>query len=417
MPEWVATLICPDDDFDGAPLLRCEFTLDNGHGPVIGATLHATAHGVFEAYLNGQRVSDDVLSSRLEQLRMAAALPELRRHGTCCDRRPYSASPSATGGSAAGWAGPAAGPITAMSWAPSRSWRSSSATATFRPWSPTSPGPRAPRPSWPTTSTTGKRSTLGSCSDDWLLPGFSDPSWTGVHSGELDLATLTPYVGPPVRRQEELAPVRIWTSPSGRTLVDFGQNLVGWISVRVQGAAGTVVTLRHAEVLEHDELGVRPAAYGQGHGPVHPQRWGGRVRANLHLPRLPLCRGRRLARASSTPDALTAVVVSSELRRIGTFECSDELLNQLHRNVVWGTRGNFLDVPTDCPQRDERLGWTGDLAAFAPSAAYLFDVDALPPRLVAGSGGRTDGRRRDGAVRGARCPQVHRAPLPLPSAR
>ena len=72
---------------------------------------------------------------------------------------------------------------------------------------------------------------------------------------------------------------------------------------------------------------------------------------------------------------MTAVVVSSELQRIGEFECSDELLNQLHRNVVWGTRGNFLDVPTDCPQRDERLGWTGDIAVFAPSAAYLFDVE------------------------------------------
>jgi alpha-L-rhamnosidase len=76
-----------------------------------------------------------------------------------------------------------------------------------------------------------------------------------------------------------------------------------------------------------------------------------------------------------TADALTAVVVSSELQRTGEFECSNELLNQLHRNVVWGTRGNFLDVPTDCPQRDERLGWTGDIAVFAPTAAYLFDVD------------------------------------------
>jgi alpha-L-rhamnosidase len=75
-----------------------------------------------------------------------------------------------------------------------------------------------------------------------------------------------------------------------------------------------------------------------------------------------------------TPDSLAAVVVHSDLRRTGYFECSDELLNRLHRNVVWGTRGNFVDVPTDCPQRDERLGWTGDLAVFAPTAAYLFDV-------------------------------------------
>ena len=78
--------------------------------------------------------------------------------------------------------------------------------------------------------------------------------------------------------------------------------------------------------------------------------------------------------ARLTADSLEAVVVHSDLRRTGHFECSDDLLNQLHRNAVWGLRGNFLDVPTDCPQRDERLGWTGDLAVFAPSAAFLYDV-------------------------------------------
>ena len=72
----------------------------------------------------------------------------------------------------------------------------------------------------------------------------------------------------------------------------------------------------------------------------------------------------------------------SDLRRTGNFECSDPLLNQLHRNVVWGLKGNFLDVPTDCPQRDERLGWTGDIAVFAPSAAFLYDVERLPARLA-----------------------------------
>ncbi len=75
---------------------------------------------------------------------------------------------------------------------------------------------------------------------------------------ELDFSTLTPYIGPPVRRQEELQPIKIWTSPAGKTLVDFGQNLVGWVRARVQGPAGTTITLRHAEVLEHDELGTRP---------------------------------------------------------------------------------------------------------------------------------------------------------------
>ena len=192
----------------------------------------------------------------------------------------------------------------------------------------------------------------------------------------LDLATLVPYIGPPTRRLTELAPVDIWTSPAGKTLVDFGQNLVGWLRFEVQGPAGTEITLRHAEVLEHDELGVRPLRTAAA-----TDRFilsGGR---DLFEPTLTF-HGFRYAEVEGWPgdlsvDDLRAVVVSSDLRRTGEFECSDELLNQLHRNVVWGTLGNFLDVPTDCPQRDERLGWTGDIAAFAPTAAYLFDVDGF----------------------------------------
>ena len=189
------------------------------------------------------------------------------------------------------------------------------------------------------------------------------------------LRRLTPYIGPPVRRQEELRPVEIWTSPAGKTLVDFGQNLVGWVRLTVRGAAGTRITVRHAEVLEHGELGVRPLRTAEATDRFILSGGDDDVRADLHVPRLPLRRGRRLARRAHS-KAITAVVVHSDLRRIGEFECSDDLLNQLHRNVVWGTRGNFLDVPTDCPQRDERLGWTGDIAVFAPSAAYLFDVRA-----------------------------------------
>ena len=132
--------------------------------------------------------------------------------------------------------------------------------------------------------------------------------------------------------------------------------------------------VRHAEVLEDGELGIRPLRAAQATDRFILVRRRRTLRADLDLPRLPLRRGHRLARRASTADVLEAVVVHSELRRTGNFECSDPLLNQLHRNVVWGLRGNFLDVPTDCPQRDERLGWTGDIAVFAPTAAYLFDV-------------------------------------------
>ena len=101
----------------------------------------------------------------------------------------------------------------------------------------------------------------------------------------------------------------------------------------------------------------------------------------------------RLAGRARLPTSLEAVVVHSDLRRTGRFACSDDLLNQLHRNVVWGLRGNFLDVPTDCPQRDERLGWTGDIAVFAPTAAFLYDVAGFLARLAGRPRPRAAGRR------------------------
>ena len=211
-------------------------------------------------------------------------------------------------------------------------------------------------------------------SDAWLQRGFSDVAWTGVHRAELDFGTLTPYVGPPVSRQEELPPIKIWTSPAGKTLVDFGQNLVGWVRARVQGPAGTTITLRHAEVLENDELGTRPLRSAKA-----TDRFILSGGDDVFEPTFTF-HGFRYVEVDGWPgeltsDVLTAVVVSSKLQRTGEFECSNELLNQLHRNVVWGLRGNFLDVPTDCPQRDERLGWTGDIAVFTPTATNLFDVD------------------------------------------
>ena len=183
---------------------------------------------------------------------------------------------------------------------------------------------------------------------------------------------LVEYVGPPVVRHEEIRPVQIWQSPAGKTLIDFGQNLVGWLKFSVRGERGQTITLRHAEVLEHGELGVRPLRTAKCTDELILSG-----REDFFEPTFTF-HGFRYAEVTGWPgeltaDSLVAVVVSSELERIGDFECSDPMLNQLHRNVVWGQRGNFVDVPTDCPQRDERLGWTGDLAVFAPTAVFLFD--------------------------------------------
>jgi alpha-L-rhamnosidase len=369
---WSALPIAPNEDFDGAPLLRTEFGLAEGHGPVTRATLHATAHGVFEAHLNGQPVSDDVLSPGWSSYEWRL---RYRSYDVTALLQPTSVLGIALGN---GWFRGRLG------WGGARALYGKELAALAQLEVEFSDG-------YAQTVVTDESWTAGPSavlfndlydgqaidarrySDAWLEPGFSDEAWTGVHRAELDFSTLTPYIGPPVRRQEQLRPIKIWTSPAGKTLVDFGQNLVGWVRASVQGPAGTTITLRHAEVLEKDELGTRPLRTAKAtdrfilsggedvfepaftfHGfrYVEVDGWAGEL----------------------TSDALTAVVVSSELRRIGEFECSNEMLNQLHRNVVWGLRGNFLDVPTDCPQRDERLGWTGDIAVFTPTATYLFDV-------------------------------------------
>jgi alpha-L-rhamnosidase len=208
----------------------------------------------------------------------------------------------------------------------------------------------------------------------WAEPGYDDRDWHGVSLLDHDLATLAAATAPPVRRSEEIAPVSITTSPSGSTIVDFGQNLVGRLRLTVRGAAGQTITLRHAEVLEHGELCTRPLRTAQATDRYTLR--GGDV--ETWEPRFTF-HGFRYAGVEGWPGELhpadiRAVVCHSDLERTGWFECSDPLLNRLHENVVWSMRGNFLSIPTDCPQRDERLGWTGDIQVFAPTASFLYNT-------------------------------------------
>jgi alpha-L-rhamnosidase len=176
---------------------------------------------------------------------------------------------------------------------------------------------------------------------------------------------------------EERNVAAVLTSATGNQILDFGQNLVGRLRIRVTGAAGTTVTLRHAEVLENDELGVRPLRLAKATDTYTLKGAGEEVwepRFTFH--------GLRYAEITGLaepidPQAVTAVVIHSDMRRTGWFESSEPLLNRLHENVVWGMRGNFLYLPTDCPQRDERLGWTGDIQVFSPTASFLYDTNGF----------------------------------------
>ncbi|MFG1625842.1 family 78 glycoside hydrolase catalytic domain [Kribbella sp. NPDC049227] len=197
---------------------------------------------------------------------------------------------------------------------------------------------------------------------------------TAVDVLDADLNLLVAPDGPPVRITEIVPAVEITSSPTGKTLVDFGQNVVGRIRLKVRGgAAGDEIVLRHAEVLENGELGVRPLRTAKA---TDSYVLAGPDEVTLDSPLT--FHGFRYAEVTGVSelrlDDLEAVVVGSDLRRTGWFDSSHDLLNRFHENVVWGMRGNFVDVPTDCPQRDERLGWTGDIQVFSPTASFLFDT-------------------------------------------
>lgn len=370
-----ATMIAADGGDDRAALLRTSFALDRPATEVASAQLHITALGVYEAEINATPVSDEVLapgwSSYERRLRYRSHdVTALLRDESVLGVRlgnGWAAGRLAFAGNSHYYADePGVIAVLTITWADG----TQQSVTTDETWQ------SAAAPTRENQLYDGQVIDARIPSQGW---SSTDPSpeitWSGVHAVEFDRSRLAAPIGPPVVRHESLSPQKIWQSPSGRTLVDFGQNLVGWVRLRHHGESGQSITVRHAEVLEHEELGTRPLRSAKATDTFICS--GG---DDVFEPTMTF-HGFRYAEVEGiedlTPEALEAVVVHSKMERIGHFECSDELVNQLHRNVVWGQRGNFLDVPTDCPQRDERLGWTGDLSAFATTAVFNYDVETF----------------------------------------
>jgi alpha-L-rhamnosidase len=213
----------------------------------------------------------------------------------------------------------------------------------------------------------------------WDEPGYDDGGWCGVRPLDARKDIVVAQVGPFVRRHEALRPVRILHSPKGETILDFGQNMVGWVRVCARGPQGTTITLRHAEILDRQgnlyTENLRKAAQvtrytlkGDPAGEVFEPHFTFQGFQYVAVEGFP---------GEPTLDDFTGIVVHSDTPPAGTFECSNPLVNQLQRNIVWGQKGNFVDVPTDCPQRDERLGWTGDTQVFTRTACFNMDVAAF----------------------------------------
>ncbi|WP_456284380.1 glycoside hydrolase family 78 protein [Microbacterium sp. JZ70] len=199
-----------------------------------------------------------------------------------------------------------------------------------------------------------------------------DQTWKAA---DVTAPRVTPRIlaqyGAPVRSQRVLSPIGQSVSPTGELVYDFGQNFAGVVRARIRGERGRTVTFRHAEVLVDDELFVtslRTAKATATYTCVDGDQ--------TYSPRLTYMGFRYVGVTGIAPEdlELEALVLHSDVPETGSFRCSNELINRLQSAIQWGGRSNFVDIPTDCPQRDEREGWTGDYAVFASTASYNFDM-------------------------------------------
>ncbi|KAI1448608.1 bacterial alpha-L-rhamnosidase-domain-containing protein [Annulohypoxylon stygium] len=202
--------------------------------------------------------------------------------------------------------------------------------------------------------------------------------WISVTTVPWPSAELVAPDAPPVRITQTIEAVDMFKTNSGKTVIDFGQNLVGKIQVRkIDVPQGTHLTFRHAEVMEHGELGTRPLRLAKATDTVISAgkpivNW--TPKFTFHGFRYLQIEGWPEDSTLLSKDNFAAYVMHTDLKRRGDFSCSNALVNQLYQNVIWSMRGNFLSIPTDCPQRNERLGWTGDIQVFCPTASFLFDT-------------------------------------------
>ncbi len=214
----------------------------------------------------------------------------------------------------------------------------------------------------------------------WDQPGFDANEWRGVRVAEYSLENLMTTSVPPVRRKEHFVPVKILTTPAGETVVDMGQNFSGVVQLRVSGPAGTTIRLHHGEALDKDgnftmeHLGIEPIFPAPSQTVSYTLRGGGE---EVYTPFFTV-HGFRYVKVEGFPgtptsENFTGIALYSDLPETGTFNCSDPRLNQLQHNILWSQKSNFLEIPTDCPTR-ERAGWTGDAQIYAPTGSFLMQT-------------------------------------------
>ncbi len=362
----------PADEADGrSPQLRTEFQLDK---PVAKARVYASALGVYELNINGGRVGDHQFA------------PGWTDYDQRVQYQTYDVTDQVHEGANAlgamigtGWyAGHIAifGPeqYGTQPWFAARlevtyTDGTSEVVTTDDSWR-SSTGPVLESDFLMGETYDARAQTPG-----WTEPQFDDTSWQPAVVNDDVSTERVAQIDPPVRITEEIQPVEITEPEDGVYVVDMGQNMVGTVRMRVDGDAGTTVRLRHAEVLQDDGT-IYTENLRSAEATDHYTLAG--AGDEVYEPKFTF-HGFRYVEITGFPgepdlDTLTGLVMHTDAPMTSSFESDDPMLNQLHSNIMWGQRGNFLSIPTDTPARDERMGWTGDINVFAGAAAYNMDV-------------------------------------------
>ncbi len=388
--EWQAEWIVPaDDDGDSGgppPYLRRRF---GASGEILSARLYLAARGLAEVSLNGSRVGEDVLSpgwtdydARTQYLTYdVGSLIRTGENALCVilgdgwysgriarvrdERRCFGARPqllcelhlTLRSGekevirSDASWM-----------------WRTGALLASDI-YDGESYDARAELPGW---------DSPGADEAGWSavrVVGPASAAWDGTVPSSSGGPAIDAKVVPPVRAVEELTPVRQTEPESGTYVFDLGQNITGWARIRLTAKAGTTITLRFAEMLNPDGTlyveNLRSAKATDTYVCAGDGEFVWEPRFTFHGFRYVEVSG---VASAPGPERITGVVLHNDLEETGVFQCSHPLVNRLQSNIRWGQRGNYLEAPTDCPQRDERLGWTGDAQVFIPTAAFNMQV-------------------------------------------
>ncbi len=378
LTDGVLMTVKPDGGGSGAlpaTMVRKSFQLDR---PVRRATAYATALGLYELQLNGQRVGDQLLAPEWTSYRKRVAcqtydVTRLLHPGenviaARLGEGWYAGRLMAVGRFAYGTQ-----PRFLLQLEVEFADGHTRTIVSDGSWRATSDGPIRSAGIYDGEVYDARKELAG-----WDAPGFDDTAWAPARTFDLDSRRLVWLRNEPIRLVRELTPRTLTEPRPGVYVFDFGQNMVGWCRINATGVAGQTVTLRHAEMLNED--GTLYTANLRGAAQIDrytPRADGGFVFAphfTYHGFRYVEVTG--LAHPPTT-NAVVGQVFHSAAPEVGRFECSDSSLNRLMRNIRWTQRANLMSSPNDCPQRDERLGWMGDIQAFAQTAIFNMDMAAF----------------------------------------